>query len=61
MDNLSDQDKSFSTTNSFSSFETILEDKLGDRFRIYRESYKRILNYQTDAYMPDFPLTVSLE
>ncbi|MDC0979320.1 radical SAM protein [Gammaproteobacteria bacterium] len=45
----------------FTDVETILESKFGERFRKYREEYRKSLNYDTNGYVGEFPLTVSFE
>lgn len=45
----------------YTDVEEVLAEEFGDRFRDYRKNYKRSLNYDTNGYVPDFPLTVSLE
>lgn len=42
-------------------FEQLLGQTFGDRFRDYRADYKRSLNYNTNGFLPDFPITVGLE
>ncbi len=45
----------------YTDVEEVLSDEFGDRFRRYRADYKKSLNYDTNGFIPDFPLTVSLE
>lgn len=45
----------------FTDVEEVLAEEFGARFREYRKSYKKSLNYDHNGYIPDFPLTVSLE
>ena len=51
----------FTDTVPFSSFEEILADRFGDRFRVYRRDYRNSLKYHQTGYLPAFPLTVTLE
>jgi radical SAM protein with 4Fe4S-binding SPASM domain len=51
----------FIETVGFTDFEELLGEKYGERFREYREKYRKSLNYDTNGYIPDFPLTVTLE
>lgn len=48
-------------TVKFSQFESLLGEKFGDRFRVYRQDYYKSLNYDKNGFLPDFPLTVTLE
>lgn len=45
----------------YTDVEEVLAEEFGERFREYRKSYKKSLNYDHNGYVPDFPLTVSLE
>lgn len=45
----------------YTDVEAVLTDEFGERFRAYRQDYKKSLNYDTNGFIPDFPLTVSLE
>lgn len=45
----------------YTDVEEVLSDEFGDRFRDYRVNYRKSLNYDTNGYIPPFPLTVSLE
>lgn len=49
------------TSVKYTDVEMVLSDEFGERFRDYRKNYKKSLNYDTNGYIPDFPLTVSLE
>lgn len=40
---------------------SILAPVFGPRFLEYRENYKKSLNYDTNGYIPDFPLTLTIE
>lgn len=51
----------FIDTVGFTDFEELLAEKYGERFREYRKNYRKSLNYDTNGYLPDFPLTVTLE
>jgi radical SAM protein with 4Fe4S-binding SPASM domain len=48
-------------TVKFSPFEDLLAEKFGERFRVYRRDYYKSLNYDKNSFLPDFPLTVTLE
>jgi len=48
-------------TVSFSDVETILAERFGEKFRLYRADYHNSLNYDTNGFLPDFPLTVAFE
>lgn len=41
--------------------ESILAPIFGPRFLEYRENYKKSLNYDTNGFLPDFPLTLTVE
>lgn len=45
----------------YTDVEAVLTDEFGDRFHEYRKNYRKSLNYDTNGYIPPFPLTVSLE
>ena len=45
----------------FTDIERVLSEEFGERFRDYRIGYHKSLNYDTNGYVPEFPLTVSLE
>ena len=45
----------------YTDVEEVLAEEFGARFRDYRRDYKKSLNYDTNGYIPEFPLTVSLE
>ena len=45
----------------YTDVEEVLAEEFGERFREYRKLYKKSLNYDHNGYVPDFPLTVSLE
>jgi radical SAM protein with 4Fe4S-binding SPASM domain len=48
-------------TVKFSDVESILAERFGDRFRLYRVDYNKSLNYDKNGFLPDFPITVALE
>lgn len=48
-------------TQKFTDYEQILTDEFGERFADYRVDYKKSLNYDQNGFVPDFPITVSLE
>lgn len=48
-------------TQKFTDFEKLLIEKFGERFADYRVNYKKSLNYDQNGYVPDFPITVSIE
>lgn len=41
--------------------ESILAPIFGSSFLKYRENYKKSLNYDTNGYIPDFPITLTME
>lgn len=45
----------------FNDIEQILSQHFGDRFRLYRQEYNKSLNYDKNGFIPDFPITVTLE
>ena len=51
----------FTDTVKFSDFEDTLAQKYGERFREYRRNYYKSLNYDANGFLPDFPLTVTME
>lgn len=48
-------------TVQFSPFEELLAEKFGERFRVYRRDYTKSLNYDKNGFLPDFPITVTVE
>jgi len=48
-------------TEKFTEYENILADKFGDRFKRYRKDYNKSLNYDTNGYIPPFPITITIE
>lgn len=44
-----------------SDIENLLADRFGDRFRSYRENYRKSINYDKNGYIPEMPLTVTFE
>lgn len=51
----------YTETVPFSPFEELLAEKFGERFRFYRRDYYKSLNYDKNGFLPDFPITVTLE
>ena len=51
----------FIDTVKFTDYEETLSDKFGERFRAYRKEYRKSLSYDINGFLPDFPLTVTLE
>jgi radical SAM protein with 4Fe4S-binding SPASM domain len=51
----------FNDTVKFSDYEKILAARFGERFRQYRIDYRKSLNYDKNGFIPDFPLTVTME
>lgn len=45
----------------FTEFERLLADKFGERFKVYRADYYRSLNYDKNGFIPDFPITLTME
>jgi radical SAM protein with 4Fe4S-binding SPASM domain len=45
----------------YTDVEQVLTEAFGERFGSYRKNYRKSLNYDTNGYIPPFPLTVSLE
>lgn len=45
----------------YTDVEQVLTDEFGDRFSDYRVNYRKSLNYDTNGYIPPFPLTLSIE
>ncbi|MGJ3258672.1 MAG: radical SAM protein [Rhodospirillales bacterium] len=45
----------------YTDVEQVLGEEFGARFADYRVNYRKSLNYDTNGYIPPFPLTVSLE
>lgn len=45
----------------YTDVESVLAEEFGDRFRRYRTNYRKSLNYDNNGFVPDFPLTVSIE
>lgn len=45
----------------FNDVEEVLAGRFGDKFRQYRTEYRKSLNYDTNGFLPDFPITVSVE
>jgi len=45
----------------YTDVESVLAEEFGEKFRQYRVNYHKSLNYDKNGYLPDFPLTVSLE
>ena len=45
----------------FTDIERVPREEFGERFHDYRIAYHKSLNYDTNGYVPEFPLTVSLE
>ncbi len=46
---------------TYTDIEAVLTEEFGDRFNAYRVEYHKSLNYDKNGFVPDFPLTVSLE
>ena len=51
----------FIDTVGFTDYLGTLAEKHGERFLEYRQNYYKSLNYDRNGYLPDFPLTVTLE
>lgn len=45
----------------FSNVEEILAHRFGQKFRQYRTEYVKSLNYDRNGFLPNFPLTVTIE
>ena len=45
----------------YTDVEQVLTEEFGASFGEYRKNYRKSLNYDTNGYIPPFPLTVSLE
>jgi len=45
----------------YTDVESVLAEEFGERFNQYRVHYHKSLNYDSNGFIPDFPLTVSLE
>ncbi|HEX9703492.1 MAG TPA: radical SAM protein [Rhodospirillales bacterium] len=45
----------------YTDIESVLGEEFGERFRRYRADYHKSLNYDKNGFLPDFPLTVSIE
>lgn len=55
------QQTTFINSVKFNDIEQILSNHFGDRFRLYRKEYNKSLNYDKNGFIPDFPITVTLE
>lgn len=51
----------YTETVQFSPFEEHLAQKFGERFRTYRRDYYKSLNYDKNGFLPDFPITLTVE
>ncbi len=45
----------------YTDVEQVLTEEFGERFSEYRRDYRKSLNYDTNGFIPKFPLTVSIE
>jgi len=52
---------SFTESVKFTDIEQVLADQFGERFRLYRRDFHKSLNYDENNFLPDFPITVSME
>ncbi len=51
----------FTDSVKFTDFEHLLTEKFGERFKVYRTDYYRSLNYDKNGFIPDFPITLTME
>ena len=45
----------------YTDVEALLSEEFGEKFRRYRVAYHKSLNYDKNGFLPEFPLTVSIE
>ena len=60
-DRLIRKNTTFTRSHIINDPEVILTKKYGAKFVDYRSAYKKSLNYDVTGFIPDFPLTVTLE
>ncbi len=45
----------------FTDIEAVLGEEFGEAFAAYRQKFRKSINYDKNGFIPDFPLTVSME